>query len=308
VTAQQPDSPTGPETPDANAYFARVSEGTYRPTQHTSGAWSQAEQHVSPLAGLVVHAIEQFVDTRNAANADGGGLTDRADDDKTIGRISFDILGLIAIENFDIDVAVVRPGRTIELIEASVISRTREVLRARAWRLARYDTRSVAGGQPPPMPAPDNLPSWPMTSVWPGGYIDSLHVRRTPDSQPGRTTAWVSTPLELLAGETVSPLAGFVALVDTANGVCVRQPPEEWMFPNVDLTIHLHRQPVAGPVGLDTTVVFGADGHGLTTTVLHDQHGPVGQAAQILTIRPHRPLRPSRAIDALPRSHDRQRS
>lgn len=286
MIAQQPDAPNGPEPPEANAYFARVSERTYRPTQHTSGAWSQAEQHVSPLAGLVVHAIEQFVDSREIGRAGGDDLTERADIGKTIGRISFDILGPITIGNFDIDVAVVRPGRTIELIEASVISRSREVLRARAWRLAPYDTRAISGGQPPHIPAPGELPSWPMTSVWPGGYIDSLEVRRTPDSHPGRTTAWVSTPLELLARETVSPLASFVALVDTANGVCVRQSPEEWMFPNVDLTIHLHRQPVAGPVGLDTSVIFGSDGHGLTTTVLHDQHGPVGQAAQILSIRP----------------------
>ena len=47
------------------------------------------------------------------------------------------------------------------------------------------------------------------------------------------------------------------------------------MFPNVDLTIHLYRQPVPGAVGLDTTVVFGPTGQGLTTTILHDEQGPV---------------------------------
>ena len=68
----------------------------------------------------------------------------------------------------------------------------------------------------------------------------------------------------------------------------MREPTETWLFPNVDLTLHLHRQPVAGPVGLDTTVVFGADGLGLTETVLHDGTGPVGRAAQVLTVRPRR--------------------
>jgi hypothetical protein len=127
-----------------------------------------------------------------------------------------------------------------------------------------------------------------MSSVWPGGYIASLDVRRGADARPGRATAWVSSPLALLDGVAVSPLASYVALVDTANGICVREPTDAWLFPNVDLTVHLHRQPVAGRVGLDTTVVFGADGRGLTETVLHDEHGPVGRAAQVLTVRPRR--------------------
>jgi hypothetical protein len=97
---------------------------------------------------------------------------------------------------------------------------------------------------------------------------------------------WLATPVALVAGEPVSELAGFVGLVDTANGIGVRQSPAAWMFPNVDLTVHLHRQPSGPWVGLDTTVVFGPDGHGLTTTVLHDLDGPVGRAEQLLTVRP----------------------
>lgn len=263
--------PVPPDSPDA--YFTRVAASTYRPTRHTGGAWSTTEQHISPLNGLVVHAIEQYAGSRGA------------DDGKAVSRISLDILGPVAIEDLDIEVGVVRGGRTVELVEATVTSRSREVLRARAWRLQQYDTKAVAGGPPAPLPAPEAWPPWDLTTVWPGGYIASLDVSRSPDSGPGRTTAWVSSPLELLAGEPVSPLARFVALVDTANGIGVRQPPDRWLFPNVDLTIHLHRQPVAGPVGLDTTVVFGPAGHGLTSTVLHDVQGPVGEAAQTLTVR-----------------------
>lgn len=66
----------------------------------------------------------------------------------------------------------------------------------------------------------------------------------------------------------------------------MREQPTEWMFPNVDLTIHLHRQPEGRWTGLDTTVVFGPTGQGLTSTVLHDVNGPVGRAEQILTVRP----------------------
>ena len=102
-----------------------------------------------------------------------------------------------------------------------------------------------------------------------------------------RARAWFLTSLDTaVAGETVSPLASYIALVDIANGIAARQSPATWMFPNVDLTIHLHRQPHGPWTGLDTTVVFGPTGQGITSTVLHDLTGPVGHAQQILTVRP----------------------
>ena len=57
-------------------------------------------------------------------------------------------------------------------------------------------------------------------------------------------------------------------------------------FPNLDTTVHLFTQPRSDWIGYDTTVAFGAHGIGLTHTVLHDEHGPIGTAQQILTVRP----------------------
>ncbi len=77
--------------------------------------------------------------------------------------------------------------------------------------------------------------------MWPGGCIASLDVRPLRAPEPGRATVWLATPVALVADEPVSELARFVGLVDTANGIAVRRSPMEWMFPNVDLTTHLHR-------------------------------------------------------------------
>ncbi len=162
----------------------------------------------------------------------------------------------------------------------------RPVVRARAWRLARLDTAGVAGGQPEPLTPPDRLSPWPGSDVWGGGYIRSLEIRPLPGAQPGRSRAWLRTDVTLVDGEPSSDLTRFVGLVDTANGIAVRQPPGRWLYPNVDLTIHLYRSPVWAWVGLDTTVTFGSEGIGLTSSVLHDVHGPVGRAEQILTVRP----------------------
>ncbi|WP_335933570.1 thioesterase family protein [Streptomyces sp. PTD5-9] len=263
-----------PDVPPAG-YFERTGERSYRPTPHAGGAWQADEQHFSPLGGLVVHAIDGFL-------ADRG----RTGTELHLSRISYDILGRIAVDDFEIHVETIRPGRTIELVEATVVIAGRATVRARAWLLATGDTASVAGGDTETLPHPDEADPWPMSSVWPGGFIASLDARTVGPPQPGRSTAWVSTRTPLVAGETASPLASYVGLVDTANGIAVRQPPGKWMFPNVDLTIHLHRLPTGRWAGLDTSVTFGADGVGLTSTVLHDVHGPVGRAQQILTVRP----------------------
>ncbi|MET0304523.1 MAG: thioesterase family protein, partial [Microbacteriaceae bacterium] len=199
---------------------------------------------------------------------------------------SFDILGYLAAEEIAIEVRTVRPGRTIELVEATAHIAGRAAVSARAWFLDAGDTSAVAGGAPDPLPAPDDLESWPMAENWGGGYVASLDVRPVHPPQPGRTTAWLRSDVALVAGETVSDAAAFLALVDTANGIAVREKPVEWLFPNVDLTVHLHRAPRGRWVGLDTTVVFGPTGVGLTDSVLHDGSGPVGRAEQILTVRP----------------------
>ncbi|MFZ3565737.1 thioesterase family protein [Streptomyces sp. BH097] len=254
-------------------YFERIDEHRYKPTAHASGAWDPDEMHFSPLGGLVVHALDRH-------------LVDRPDRGLVMSRLSFDILGRLALDECEIRVETVRPGRTIELLEAVVLISGRPVVRARAWLLATGDTAAVAGGADERLPAPEGLTSWPMASVWPGGYIASLDVRPVAPPQPGRTTAWIATGLDLVAGEEAGSLASYVALVDTANGIAVRESPADWMFPNVDLTIHFHRLPEGGWTGLDTTVVFGPTGQGVTTSVLHDTHGPVGHAQQMLTVRP----------------------
>lgn len=259
---------------DPAAYFERLgTDGRFRPTAHTGGAWSQSEQHISPMTGLVVHEIERLLPS-----------------DLLVSRISLDILGTIPIEEFTVEVDVVRPGRTIELVGATVTHAGRTVALARVWRLAEADTTAVEGGAGDPMPA--DLPPWDMSTAWPGGYIASLDVRRDPAAAPGRARAWIASALELVAGEPSSTVARFAMLLDTANGIGVRADTSQWLFPNVDLTAHLHRQPQPGPLGLDTTVTFGPTGQGLTSSTLHDVAGPVGRAAQVLTVRPLGPPTP----------------
>lgn len=254
------------------AYFEALGDNRYRPTEHAGGAWNPGELHFSPLGGLIVHAID-----RHRA---------RSADTKQLGRISFDILGFLASDVCEISVRTLRPGRMIELAEVTVVIGGRSAVLARAWLIAAADTTVVEGDESAPLPSPDELAVWPFGGTWPGGYVASLEARAVGTPRPGRTTAWLRTGIDLVDTEPASPHAIFITLVDTANGVAARQPITEWMFPNIDLTIHLFREPTGPWLGLDTSVAFGPTGLGLTSSTLHDTRGPVGRAEQVLTVRP----------------------
>lgn len=273
---RQPDRVRGDAvsvTETADSYFTRLDAWRFLPMPFTGGAWATDEQHISPMNGLIVHAVEHF-------------LAERGPDDMEISRVSVDILGVLRLEPCDISVEVIRPGRTIELLEVVVSSGGRAAVRARVWRAVSADSAVVAGGEAEPLPAPETAEPLDLTTVWDGRYIDSVEVRSVGTAKPGRITAWLSTSVPLVANEAVSDLARLSGLVDTANGLSVRHSPRAWLFPNLDLTIHLLRRPWGAWLGLDTTVVFGPNGHGITSSVLHDTSGHIGYAQQTLTIRP----------------------
>ena len=156
---------------------------------------------------------------------------------------------------------------------------------ARIWRLAASDTRRVQGIEWAHLPSPESMPPLPFSSVWSGGYVASLEARQDGSARAGRGRSWLRTRYPLVAAEPDPPVAGFLKLVDTANGLVIREQPGSVFFANVDLTVHFFRPPEAGWVGFDTRVSFGPTGLGETLSVLSDRHGPVGTAAQSLTVR-----------------------
>lgn len=279
TTTPTNDNPMGLDTA-ATAYYVALGEGVYQPTIHVQGAWQPIEQHMAPVSGLIAHVVERNHPRQDLQPA----------------RFSFDILGVIPASPSTVTTRVIRAGRTIELVEAIMSVQGRDVVRALVWRLAQVDTSAVAGGfwedHDDPMPEPSQLPPWNGSDLWAGGYIASLDFRADPGNRPGRGRAWTRTPYALVEGESVSPLAAYLGMVDTANGVATRAEPSAWMYPNVDLSIHLFRAPTmtpaAGWVGFDAEVVFGETGLGLTSTRLYDERGSVGRCHQMLTVRPVR--------------------
>lgn len=242
----------------------------YRSTQLAQGAWNEHEQHMAPATGIICAELDRFAPRS----------------DMRIGRISLDILGLIPAGEFSISTKVIRPGRTIELIESEMKAQGKACIAARTWRMATQNSQLVKGLEDPSVFGPEDAPLWEGIRQWPGGYIQSVEAR-SHQRRAGKGIVWLSTKHAMVAGEGSSDFVRLMGLVDTANGIAPRQPwPFTWGFPNLDLQIHLHRMPQGKWLGLETVQQYGDDGIGLTSSVLHDIYGPFGRSEQILTLRP----------------------
>ncbi|AWT48601.1 thioesterase [Psychrobacter sp. YP14] len=247
----------------------------YQPTIHAQGAWNEHEQHMAPATGILAHELEIFAPQPHLR----------------IARISLDILGLIPLQAFSITTRSIRPGKTIELIEAVMSSGGRDCIIARAWRLISQDTSNIAGLEDHALTAsPESLPIWPGMSIWPGGFIASTTAVSDPERRPGKGVVWLTTAYDMVEGKATTDFVRLMGLVDTANGVVPRNGLQlaetKLAFPNTDLQIHMHRLPEGKWLGIEAVQQYGADGIGLTSAVLHDKRGPFGRSEQILTLRP----------------------
>lgn len=250
----------------------------YRCNIHSQGAWNPHEQHMAASTGVLAYELEKFM----------------LRDDMRIGRISLDIFGLIHFGDFSITTRSIRGGRTIELLEATMSAEGKTCIVARAWRMLTSDTSDVAGLEDTTIGQPSDYPDWDGMKHWGGGYINSIYMKADPNNRNGKGIGWINNNYDMVANDpdnpsgTTSDFVHLMGMVDTANGIVPRiyQPDEiEWLFPNLDLQIHLYRLPVGRWLGLQTVQQIGDDGVGLTSSILHDEKGAFGRSEQILTVR-----------------------
>lgn len=242
----------------------------YCSTVHAQGAWNPHEQHMAPASGVIAAELEQFSPRQ----------------DMRIGRISFDIFGLITFGEFTIKTHVIRAGKTIELIEAEMQAQGKTCIVARAWRMCTQDSSDIAGLEDQPVHHPDTFTEWTGMKRWPGGFIQTLVTKTNDQHRAGKGIVWLNNDIEIVEGQPTTDFAHLIGMIDAANGIVPRQEGEfTWGFPNLDLQIHMHRYPQGKWLGLETVQQYGSDGIGLTSAVLHDVYGPFGRSEQILTLR-----------------------
>ena len=72
---------------------------------------------------------------------------------------------------------------------------------------------------------------------------------------------------------------------DSGNGVSAALDYRRWLFINTELTVHLVREPAGEWICLDAITRAEPEGVGLAESVLWDERGRLGVAAQTLLVR-----------------------
>jgi acyl-Coa thioesterase superfamily protein/acyl-CoA thioesterase superfamily protein len=209
-------------------------------------------------------------------------------DEFQVGRVTFEILKSVPIGSVKVEAEVVRPGRRVQLVEASLSNDDGELVRARAWRLRAAPIElpaEIAESDPPPGPEHGSQPEFFATGQ-DVGYHTAMQWSSVAGSflEPGPATVWMRMRHPLLPGEEPSPLQRALIAADVGNGISAVLDWRSHLFINVDLTVHLERMPVGEWVCVDAVTLPQPHGVGTAESVLFDQRGRIGRAAQTLLI------------------------
>jgi hypothetical protein len=249
-------------------FFSRNGE-RFVPSEATRGPWDPGAQHAGPPSALLGRAIER--------------CQPRAD--TRVGRVTLEILRPVPLEPLAVEARVVRPGRSVELLEASLSGPDGEVMRARAWRLQAGGAELATAAQAPP-PGPERgSPGDFFPTGERVGYHTAMEYRFVSGGflEPGPATVWMRMRVPLVEDEEPSPLQRVLVAADSGNGVSAALDWRRYLFINTDLSVHLLRPPDGEWVCLDA--VTHVDGLGLSDTELWDERGRIGRAAQTLLVR-----------------------
>jgi acyl-Coa thioesterase superfamily protein len=118
------------------------------------------------------------------------------------------------------------------------------------------------------------------------GYHTAMEYRFIEGAfmEPGPAVVWMRMGVPLLPHEEPSPLQRVLAAADSGNGVSAALDWRQYLFINVDLSVHLHRMPAGEWVCLDAITLPEPNGVGLADTALYDTEGPIGRGLQTLLV------------------------
>jgi hypothetical protein len=249
------------------------------PSPLTRGPWSPDAMHGGPVAALLARATERV---------DAPGPMHPA-------RLTIELMRPVPLAPLRVTAAVLRPGRKVQWVEASLAAGGATVARATLLQIRTADIpwpARVAGGDVTRrVPGPDDAAA--VTAPWSADYPPAYHSTATEHrvvrgawGALGPTTDWVRLRVDVVEGETPSALQRVAAVADFGNGISSALPYESHRFINPDLTITLHRLPATAWVCLDAVTFPERHGVGVAESILYDEGGRIGHAAQTLLLDP----------------------
>ena len=246
------------------------------PTPLTTGPWDPGAQHGGAPSALLARAIE-------AAEAPGP---------MALARLTVELLRPVPMRPLAVRSEIVRPGRKVQLVQASLLDGDVEVARAVGLRLrvleAPVPDDAVPSDRMPAGPDDGRPTAFPGLAEAPGFHTTANDLRFVEGGfdMPGPASVWVRLRVPVVAGEATSPAMRAAGAADFGNGFSWVLEMAGWRFLNPDLTVHLAR-PVAGEwVGVRSTTYPAGAGGGMAESALYDGDGRVGRSVQSLLLEP----------------------
>ncbi|MEA2433580.1 MAG: hypothetical protein QOG54_1037 [Actinomycetota bacterium] len=254
------------------AFFIPDGENRFIATQNTRGPWAPNAQHGGPPAALLGRAVEKL---------SGEGML--------VARCTFDILRPVPIEPLEVEARVVRPGKKVQLIEASLSANGEQVMRVASWLIRtealEFETPAIVDSPPP---GPEEGEPMDAFKDWDHSYVKSMEWLFVEGAffEHGPATTWFRMRMPLVEGEEPTPLQRVLCAADSASGISTAIDFNKWIYINTDLTVYLHRMPVGEWICIQARTVPERHGVGFTDSVIRDEGGPIGHTGQSLYIAP----------------------
>jgi len=250
-------------------------DGTgFMPTVHARGPWDPGALHGGAPAALLARAVERFDPVPGVR----------------VARLSYEFLRPIPVGRLELEIGLVRPGRRVQLVGASLTADGVEVCRVTGLRVARTPTelgsmstvRSTSYGTPETLASTpfrlgrDDGPSFASTGVemrFASGVVEA-----------GPAAVWLRLRRPILDAEDPSPVMRAAAAADFGNGISWELDFRRFVFINPDLTINIWREPRGEWVLLDGQTRAEPGGGATAFSGLYDTGGQLGVAAQSLLV------------------------
>jgi acyl-CoA thioesterase len=256
----------------ATSLFSPTDLNTFVPTDLARGPWSPDAQHGGPPAALLARAIEATEPTA-----------------MFVARITVEFIRPVPIAPLTLASRTVRPGRRVQLVEATLASEGNPVAMAMALRIRIHDGIDLppdSAGPTETLAPPDTVASVRLVPVDWKNFGDALDTRPLVGglTEPGPSVAWIRLKVPVVQDEDPSPLQRVLVAADCGNGISSAVDFDRFLFINPDLTVYQHRPAVGEWIGLDAMTRLERHGSGLAEAALFDEQGRLGRSLQSLYV------------------------
>lgn len=235
------------------------------PLDLSRSSWSRDQMHGLALAGALARGIEQKIDAM--------GRTDLRPS-----RVTVDLFRPGAMAPCTVETEVVREGRRIVLLEATMFQDGERTARASAIFLLPSESPDGLVWQPSERPSPPPEDVVPVSNE---PRIPFLHSEIgwsqdfTAHQNASQKTIW-QVGLAVVEGEEPTPFQIAASMADSVNMV------SNWgdrgvQFINTDITLGLSRLPTTKEIGIRAVERTESDGIAIAVAEMFDRDGLLGQ-------------------------------